>query len=117
MLNSPENHLRVADDASPAASVIAAEDGLIHYLRQHAELFVQGAYAIPADWSYQSQFHLLLALGRRFTPTARPEGLIGMSDRLCYCNSARYAQVHRDEGMVDAEGFALTHAGLDFCLP
>nr|WP_024126848.1 hypothetical protein [Streptomyces sp. F2]AHE39612.1 Hypothetical protein pFRL4_379 [Streptomyces sp. F2] len=117
MLSTPENYRSAANDASPTATVIAAEDGLIRYLRQHAELIVKGAYDIPADWRYRSQYHLLLALGRRFAPTPRPEGLIGMPDRLCYSNSAQYAKEHQEESLVYAEGFALTHAGLDFYLP
>ncbi|WP_331734119.1 hypothetical protein OG345_41335 (plasmid) [Streptomyces sp. NBC_01220] len=72
---------------------------------------------MPESWSYRSQFHLLLVLGRRFTPTSSPDGLIGMPKRLCYSNAARYAQNHRAEGVVYAEGFALTHDGLDFYLP
>ncbi|MGY4963555.1 hypothetical protein [Streptomyces sp. 900105245] len=117
MLNSPENYRTRADDTSPDASVIAAEDGLIRYLRQHAELFERSGYEIPADWSHQSQYHLLLTLGRRHAPAPRPDGLIGMPDRLCYSNSAQYAQEHQDEGLLYAEGFALTHTGLDFYLP
>ncbi|MFD8727776.1 hypothetical protein [Streptomyces sp. NPDC059611] len=117
MLNSPESHHNTALGASPDASVIAAEEGLIRYIRQNADLSVQGAYSIPADWSHQSQFHLLLTLGRRFTPTPRPEGVVGMPDRLCYSNSAQYATEHPEGGLMYAEGFALTHVGTDFYLP
>ncbi|MFC8006854.1 hypothetical protein ACFUCH_12040 [Streptomyces olivaceus] len=99
-----------------AASLIGAEDGLIHHIRQHAQLS-EAAHCVPGSWTYQSQFHILLSLGRRFTPTPSPDDLIGMPDRLCYSNAARYAQSHRDEGVVYAEGFALTHAGLYFYLP
>ena len=106
----------MTNSAPQAASLIAAEDGLINHIRQHAELS-EAAYRIPEGWSYRSQFHLLLALGRRFTPTSSPDDLIGMPDRLCYSNAARYALAHRDEGLVYAEGFALTHHELDFYLP
>ncbi|WP_327416406.1 hypothetical protein [Streptomyces sp. NBC_01233] len=106
----------MSDSASQTASLSAAEDGLIDYIRQFAELS-QDAYHIPASWSYRSQFHLLLALGRRFTPATSLDNLVGMPDRLCYSNAARYARAHRDEGVVYAEGFALTHAGLDVYLP
>lgn len=106
----------MTNTAPQAASLVAAEDGLIDYIRQHAELS-KGAYRTPESWSYRSQFDLLLALGRRFTPVPSPEHLIGMPDRLCYSNAARYAQSHRDEGVVYAEGFALTHAGLNVYLP
>lgn len=106
----------MTNSAPQITSLIAAEDGLIEYIRQHAGLS-QDAYRIPESWSYRSQFHLLLDLGRRFTPAPSPDDLIGMPDRLCYSNSARYAQAHRDEGVVYAEGFALTHAGLDIFLP
>lgn len=99
-----------------AASLVGAEDDLINHVRQHAELS-EAAYLAPESWTYRSQFHILLALGRRFTPTPSPDDLIGMPDRLCYGNAARYALSHRDEGVVYAEGFALTHAGLDFYLP
>ncbi|MET9088883.1 hypothetical protein ABZX77_44605 [Streptomyces sp. NPDC004237] len=94
----------------------AAEDGLIHHIRQHAELS-EAAYRVPADWSYPSSFRLLLALGRRFTPMPSPDDLIGMPDRLCYSNAARYAHAHRAEGLVYAEGFALTHHEFDVALP
>ncbi|MFJ3780069.1 hypothetical protein ACIPX0_51275 [Streptomyces sp. NPDC090075] len=40
-----------------------------------------------------------------------------MPHQFCYSNAARYALAHRDEGVVYAEGFALTHAGLDVYLP
>ncbi|MFK0288439.1 hypothetical protein ACIQVL_49395 [Streptomyces sp. NPDC090499] len=99
-----------------SAPQTAAEDGLIHHIRQHAELS-KTAYRVPADWSYPSSFHLLLALGRRFTPRPSPDDLIGMPDRLCYSNAARYALSHRDEGLVYAEGFALTHHEFDVSLP
>ncbi|MFJ4151883.1 hypothetical protein ACIP10_30515 [Streptomyces galbus] len=111
MLNSPENYRSRADDVSAEASVIAAEDGLIRYIRQHAELAERSGYEIPADWRHQSQYHLLLALGRRHTPAPRPKGLISMPARLCYSNSAQYARDHQDQGLLYAEGFALT---LDF---
>ncbi|MEU9599324.1 hypothetical protein AB0E06_21255 [Streptomyces sp. NPDC048109] len=105
-----------ACDTVQAASLVGAEDDLINHVRQHAELS-EAAYLAPESWTYRSQFHILLALGRRFTPTPSPDDLIGMPDRLCYGNAARYALSHRDEGVVYAEGFALTHAGLDFYLP
>jgi hypothetical protein len=72
VLNSPENYRSRTDDPSPDASGIAAEDGLIHYLRQHAELAERSGYEIPADWSHHSQYHLLLALGRRHAAAHRP---------------------------------------------
>ncbi|MGW0926610.1 hypothetical protein ACWD3J_47595 [Streptomyces sp. NPDC002755] len=99
-----------------AASLIVAEDGLIDHIPQHAELF-EAAYRTPEGLRYRSQFHLLLALGRRFTAVPSPEGLIGMPDRLCYSNAAHYALAHRDEGLVYAEGFALTHREGTFYLP
>lgn len=34
-----------------------------------------------------------------------------MPDRLCYGNAARYATDHQAQGMVYAEGFALTNVG------
>ncbi|WDN55899.1 hypothetical protein [Streptomyces clavuligerus] len=88
MLNTPENYRSRPDAPSPDASVTAAADSLIHYLRQHADLADKGGYKIPADWSYQSQYHLLLALGRHHTLAPRPRGLTGMPERLCYSNSA-----------------------------
>ncbi|MEU7072985.1 hypothetical protein [Streptomyces narbonensis] len=103
--------------ASGDQALIAAEDGLIAHLRQHAELVEGPDYRVPDDWTYRSTFHLLLALGRRFTPTPRPDDLIGMPDKDCYGNSAQYAQAHRDEGLLYAEGFALTHNGVDWYLP
>ena len=114
---SPENRKGGVNIAYPDASIAAAEDGLIHYLRQHADLVDHGGYAIPADWSHPSQFHLLLALDRRFTPAPRPGGVKSMTERLCYSNCAQYAQDHLDEGLLYAEGFALTHVGTDFYLP
>ncbi|MEU9413610.1 hypothetical protein AB0E08_49075 [Streptomyces sp. NPDC048281] len=99
-----------------SVSRTAAEDGLIHHIRQHAELS-EAAHRTPEDWSYPSSFHLLLALGRRFTPTPSPDDLIGMPDRLCYSNAARYALAHRNEDLVYAEGFALTHHQFDIALP
>ncbi|MFE1343701.1 hypothetical protein [Streptomyces sp. NPDC058757] len=102
--------------ALPTASVIAAEDGLIGHIRQLAEI-VSKASRVPEGWSYQNPYQLLMTLGRRFTPVASPDDLIGMPARLCYSNSARYAQAHRDEGVVYAEGFSLTHAGIDVYLP
>ncbi|MFK4123207.1 hypothetical protein [Streptomyces longwoodensis] len=114
MLNSPENHRSQAGDVCADASLIAAEDGLIRYIRQHAELAERSGYTIPADWSHQSQYHLLLALGRRHTPAPRPKGLTGMPERLCYSNAAQYARNHHDQGLLYAEGFART---LDVYLP
>ncbi|MEU5117165.1 hypothetical protein AB0G64_37520 [Streptomyces longwoodensis] len=72
MLNSPENDGSRADGVCADASVVAAEDGLIGYIRQHADLAERSGYAIPADWRYPSQYHLLLALGRRHTPAPAP---------------------------------------------
>ncbi|WP_328688160.1 hypothetical protein OHA74_52975 [Streptomyces phaeochromogenes] len=106
----------MTDSTPQVASLIVAEDGLIDHIRQHAELS-EAAYRTPEDWRYRSQFHLLLALGRRFTATHSPDGLIGMPDRLCYSNAARYALAHGDEGLVYAEGFALTHSESAFYLP
>ncbi|MDT0318542.1 hypothetical protein [Streptomyces millisiae] len=106
----------MTNSAHQTASLIVAEDGLIDHIRQHAGLS-EAAYRIPEDWRYRSPFHLLLAFGRRFTHTPSPEGLIGMPARLCYSNAARYALAHRSEGLVYAEGFALTHAELNFYLP
>lgn len=96
---------RIANDA-----LVAAEDSLIAHIRQHAVLISQAGYCIPDDWKYESSFHMLLALGRRFTPAPPPEGMIGMPEGACYSNSAQYAQDHQDQGLVYAEGFALTHS-------
>ncbi|WP_416963450.1 hypothetical protein [Streptomyces sp. Agncl-13] len=106
----------MTNSAPQTASLIAAEDGLIDHIRQHAELS-ETAHRKPENWRYPSQFHLLLTMGRRFTPTSSPGSLIKMPDRLCYSNAARYALAHRDEGLVYAEGFALTHAEFDVYLP
>ncbi|MET9118839.1 hypothetical protein ABZX38_32185 [Streptomyces longwoodensis] len=108
MLNSPDNHHSQADLVSVDGSVVAAEDGLIGYIRQHAALAERSGYTIPADWRYQSQYHLLLALGRRHTPAPRPKSLTGMPARLCYSNAARYARDHHTQGLLYAEGFAAT---------
>ncbi|NGO66991.1 hypothetical protein [Streptomyces boncukensis] len=106
----------MTNSASEATSLIAAEDGLIDYIRQHFRLS-EDAHRIPENWSYRSQFHLLLALGRRFTHVPSPDGPTNMPNRLCYSNAARYARDHCDEGVVYAEGFALPRAGLDVYLP
>ena len=104
-------------DAPQSASLNAAEEGLVDYIRQHAE-FVQKTYCVPKGWRYRSQFHLLLALGRRFTPVPNPSDLTGMPAGFCYSNAALYARAHREnEGVVYAEGFALTPAGIDVYLP
>ncbi|MEU3401978.1 hypothetical protein [Streptomyces filamentosus] len=100
----------------PTASLIAAEDALIEHVRQLAEI-TSKASRVPEGWSYQNPYQLLMSLGRRFTPVPSPDDLIGMPARLCYSNSARYAHAHRDEGLVYAEGFSLTHAGIDAYLP
>lgn len=102
--------------ASETAPLSAAEEGLIDHIRQHADL-AQNTQRAPESWLYPSQFHLLLALGRRFTPAPSPDDLSSMPDGVCHLNAARYALAHRDEGVVYAEGFALTHAGLDLCTP
>lgn len=99
----------------PDRACLAAEDMVIEHVRQHAKL-AESAYRITDDWAYPTSFHLLLALGRRFTPTPGND-VVGMPDRLCYSNAARYAQVHRDDGLVYAEGFALIPAAPDVCLP
>lgn len=104
-------------NSSPqAASLVDAEDGLIDHIRQHAQLSGD-VYRVTDSWSHRSPFHLLLALGRRFTPAPSPDDLVGMPARLCYRNAARYALAHRDDGFVYAEGFALTHAGAGVYLP
>ncbi|WP_372407481.1 hypothetical protein [Streptomyces luteireticuli] len=95
---------------------IAGETELVDIIRQHAELSGH-AYKTPGHWAYPTPFHLLLALARRFTAVPSPHDLVGMPDRLCYSNAANYALAHRGQGLVYAEGFALTHAGLDFHLP
>ncbi|MFC9463175.1 hypothetical protein [Streptomyces coelicoflavus] len=101
--------------ASPDRVRIADEDMVIEYVRQHAKL-AEGASCIPNDWAYPTSFHLLLALGRRFTP-APGNDVVDMPERLCYSNAARYARAHRDEGLVYAEGFALIPAAPDVSLP
>ncbi|MEV5842247.1 hypothetical protein AB0M32_09760 [Streptomyces sp. NPDC051985] len=106
----------MTNSAPHTSSLVLAEDRLIDHLRQHAALS-EAAHRTPEDWTYRSQFHLLLTLSRRFTPTPSPDDLVKMPDRFCYSNAARYALAHRDEGVVYAEGFALTHAGLDVYLP
>ncbi|MFK0157927.1 hypothetical protein ACIQVK_38400 [Streptomyces sp. NPDC090493] len=106
----------MTNNTSPTKSFMAAEDRLIDHLRQHAELYTS-TQPVHASWSHPSQFHLLLALGRRFTPVPSPDDLIGMPDRFCYSNAAHYALTHGDEGVVYAEGFALAHAGLEVYLP
>ncbi|MFF7476998.1 hypothetical protein [Streptomyces sp. NPDC008092] len=106
----------MTNSASPATSFMAAEDRLIDHVRQHAELYTS-AHRVHANWCHPSQFHLLLDLGRRFIPAPSPDDLIGMPDGACYSNAAMYARTHRGEGVVYAEGFALTPAGLDVYLP
>ncbi|MFD3959603.1 hypothetical protein ACFWRG_34600 [Micromonospora tulbaghiae] len=90
------------------AALVAAEGSLITHIRRHAELISQAGNRIPDDWKYESSFHMLLALSRRFTPAPHPKGMIGMPEGACYSNSAQYARDHQDQGLAYAEGFALT---------
>ncbi|MFJ9895399.1 hypothetical protein ACIQPR_19020 [Streptomyces sp. NPDC091280] len=99
-----------------AAALLAAEEGLIEHIRQHAKLS-HGAYHTPDDWTYPSPFHLLMALGRRFTPVPHPGDVPAMPDRLCYSNAARFALAHQGDDFIYAEGFALTHVGTGIYLP
>jgi len=94
------------------------QDRLADVIRQFAELHDRGYPARPG-WAYQSSFHLLLALGRRFTVAPSRRALADMPDRLCYGNCASYAAEHHEaDGMVYAEGFALINVGgADFHLP
>lgn len=103
----------MANSAPETAFLSAAEEGLIDHIRQLAQNTPQA----PGSWLYPSQHHLLLALGRRFTPAHSPDDLTSMPGGICHLNAARYALAHRDEGVVYAEGFALMPAGLDHCTP
>ncbi|MCX2182661.1 hypothetical protein KV205_19310 [Streptomyces sp. SKN60] len=101
---------------SAATFTNPGEDELIHVIRQYAQL-TESVSPGTAGWRHPSQYHLLLEHGRRFTAMPSPPDLVGMPDRLCYSNAARYARAHRSEGLLYAEGLALTHEGLDFHLP
>lgn len=103
----------MTNSAPEAASLSAAEEGLIDHIRQLA----QSTPRAPGSWLYPSQYHLLLALGRRFTPAPSPDDLSSMPGGICHLNAARYALAHQGEGVVYGEGFALMRAGLDLCVP
>ncbi|WP_414170973.1 hypothetical protein ACMATS_38325 (plasmid) [Streptoverticillium reticulum] len=66
------------------------------------------------SWTYRTQHHLLLDLGRRFTTTPTtpaPRRLPAMPAGQCCNNAARYAHARHEHGLVYAEGFALDVAG------
>ncbi|MFF1713580.1 hypothetical protein [Streptomyces sp. NPDC058268] len=102
---------------TPAEPDLLGEDQLIDVIRQHAQVAEHAFTAATAGWVFRTQFHLLLALGRRFTAVPHPGDLVGMPDRLCYSNAAHYALANPDDQLLYAEGFAITHTGMDFHLP
>lgn len=80
----------------------AAEAAVVAYARAHIE-FVDANHRRPQDWRYATKEHLLLDIGRLFTPGPLPDGIDKMPDRFCYSNAAAVA---RRRGLLYAEGIA-----------
>ncbi|WP_331759145.1 hypothetical protein [Streptomyces anulatus] len=86
------------------------EDAVIGYLRQMARLSEVGYNT--GRWVYPTEYHFLLARGRRFTPAPPPADVEGMKPKLCYSNAAQYVRQHQHTGLLYAEGYALPAQGV-----
>lgn len=73
--------------ATSAAGTFDSEERLISHIRLQAQLFTN-AQGVPEGWIYPHQFHLLLQMGRRLTPSPTPDGLASSPHASCWENAA-----------------------------
>ncbi|WP_327378745.1 hypothetical protein OG393_33055 (plasmid) [Streptomyces sp. NBC_01216] len=93
---------------APAADglLVPAETTLIRYLRQRAAEVDPTSEPVLDRWRYLSPFHLVLDVGRLFTPAPLPPGAGPLMVTFCYTNAAQTIEDQEDPALVYVEGFA-----------
>ncbi|MEU8759468.1 hypothetical protein [Streptomyces sp. NPDC048659] len=93
---------------APAASglLTPAETVLIHCLRQYAAEVDPTSEPVLEGWAYPSPFHLLLDVGRLFTPAPLPPAVAPLMVTFCYTNAVQTIADQEDPALVYVEGFA-----------
>lgn len=82
-----------------------AEEELVAYVRQAAEVIAPTARPIVDGWAYTSQFDLLLREGRLFTPAPLPIEVKRLHPGFCFTNAAQLANDHPELQLTYAEGY------------
>ncbi|MCG7523979.1 hypothetical protein MHW47_05925 [Streptomyces sp. OfavH-34-F] len=83
-----------------------AEAALIHCLRQYAAEVDPTSEPVLEGWAYPSPFHLLLDVGRLFTPAPLPPAVAPLLVTFCYTNAVQTIADQEDPALVYVEGFA-----------
>ncbi|NEA18970.1 hypothetical protein [Streptomyces halstedii] len=87
--------------------LVPAETALIRYLRQRAAEVDPTSEPVLDGWRYPSPYHLLLDVGRFFTPAPLPPGAGPLMVTFCYTNAAQtIADADReDRAWMYVEGY------------
>jgi hypothetical protein len=101
---APQN-TTAAVESSADQDTSPAETALIGYLRQLADQVDPASRPVREGWAYPSPHHLLLDLGRLFTPAPLPPDMDQLSEGACYANAARTIAEHPGRSLVYVEGY------------
>jgi hypothetical protein len=75
------------------------------YLRQLADQVDPASRPVREGWAYPSPHHLLLDVGRLFTPAPLPPDMDRLSEGSCYANAAQIIAEHPGRSLVYVEGY------------
>ncbi|MFD3329607.1 hypothetical protein [Streptomyces sp. NPDC058701] len=89
-------------------SVSRAEEDLIAYVRARAEETSAAGRQAAEVWAYASVYHLLLDVGRLFTPAPLPASLSPRFPGFCFSNATAACQEQSGRNLTYVEGYGST---------